>query len=105
MIGYELRMPRPRDLPRVLIAASAVVVAACVATLTVTIMTSGLPLVVRHETTYDSGHITERVTDILRDRGAIDDVDSVLCQSGMTVSTGPPSSAPSRATRLSGPCR
>jgi len=68
-------------------AASAAVVAVCVATLTVTALVSGLPLSVHHKRTFDSEYSTTPVDGVLRDRDAIDDLDAVTCPAGLTVST------------------
>lgn len=73
----------------VLIAASAVVVAASVALLTARFMTSGFPVVVQHETTRDTSYFAPQVFAALRERGVFGErLQSVDCSSDEKVKTG-----------------
>lgn len=88
-IRYVLRMPRPRNVAKILLVASAVVVAASVATLTVRVMTTGFPVHVQHETTRDASYFTPQVLDELRGRGILGEgLTSVSCPSDEKVKTG-----------------
>jgi hypothetical protein len=89
VIGYEWRMPRPRNLAQVLTAASAVLVAVSVAFLTVRFMISGFPVYVQHETTRDTSYFAPQVIEALRERsGPERSPTNVDCSSDEKVKTG-----------------
>jgi hypothetical protein len=90
VIRYELRMSTSSSVTRILIAASAVVVAVSVALVAVRFMVSGVPLTIQQETTRDTSYFDQAVFQALRERGGLfaERLREVDCSSDEKVKTG-----------------